>query len=331
MSESPRSDAVHTKAFDQVNRAYLVAQDDIYDDLEVFPFPRPKVGHICERCSAIPAELFLATSVPICVGKHTRADVCRGAHELTCDSCKANIEDGHFHCMICHRGDYDVCEKCVASGKLCLDENHPLSKRFILKGLVVDNLDECDGDRSATSKDRKVEKDITTGHNDSETSTDGPPPALHDSLQPYLLHPSLASLLASAAFGCHSCSVVTTWLSSNVGQKVPEDAMLFVEPRYLELPPSVVFAEMLGEKILVDGREPGPDELPFQLVPSTVLTYGRPNEDRPTLCPLIFQSKGRLGQSKTCIREPPRRKTRLLGIRMFSLMYKQDEITNWGI
>ena len=48
-----------------------------------------------------------------------------------CNECDAAMPDGHFHCSICDGGDYDLCERCVASGKLCPGEGHWLIKRFI--------------------------------------------------------------------------------------------------------------------------------------------------------------------------------------------------------
>ena len=324
MSESPQPDVNHTKSYDQFIRAFRAAQNDVDKDVDSFPFPRPKNGYICESCRAIPVELFLATSQPICVGKHARLNVCHGDHIITCDECEAKIEDVHSHCAVCKGGDYDICESCIDGGKFCLNKDHQLTKRFILKGSIVEDLDEQSGDKTVADEAHKGSNEIETTSapaEGSKTSSDGPPPALEQSLQPYLLHANLASLLASAASGCHSCSIIVTWFSHDRRQNIPEDANLFVEPRHLELPPDFVFTEMLSEKILVGGKEPGPDEYPFGLVQSTVITHGKLGEERPTICPLAFRCKGRLGRSRACMREPTRRKTSILGLRTLFLVY----------
>ncbi|KAK0247400.1 hypothetical protein B0A54_10772 [Friedmanniomyces endolithicus] len=59
-----------------------------------------------------------------------------------CNACNASMDDSHFHCGICDGGDYDLCEKCVASGKLCPGEGHWLIKRFIKDGKVINSTTE---------------------------------------------------------------------------------------------------------------------------------------------------------------------------------------------
>ena len=59
-----------------------------------------------------------------------------------CNECDAAMPDGHFHCSICDGGDYDLCERCVASGKLCPGEGHWLIKRFIKDGKVINSTTE---------------------------------------------------------------------------------------------------------------------------------------------------------------------------------------------
>ena len=50
--------------------------------------------------------------------------------------------DAHYHCSICDGGDYDLCEGCIASGKLCPGDGHWLVKRFIQNGRVISSTTE---------------------------------------------------------------------------------------------------------------------------------------------------------------------------------------------
>lgn len=54
-----------------------------------------------------------------------------------CNECDSGMDNVHFHCSICDGGDYDLCEKCVESGKLCPGEGHWLIKRTIADGKVI--------------------------------------------------------------------------------------------------------------------------------------------------------------------------------------------------
>ncbi|TKA78763.1 hypothetical protein B0A55_04118 [Friedmanniomyces simplex] len=59
-----------------------------------------------------------------------------------CNACDKPMADSHFHCGICDGGDYDLCEECVGSGKLCPGEGHWLIKRFIKDGKVINSTTE---------------------------------------------------------------------------------------------------------------------------------------------------------------------------------------------
>lgn len=75
-----------------------------------------------------------------------------------CNECDKAMSDAHYHCSICDGGDYDLCEECVASGKLCLGEGHWLIKRFVKDGRVVSSTTERISPRSARpSKPIKIE------------------------------------------------------------------------------------------------------------------------------------------------------------------------------
>ncbi|KAI9655237.1 MAG: hypothetical protein M1831_004947 [Alyxoria varia] len=57
--------------------------------------------------------------------------------QICCNNCDKHITDAHFHCDVCHKGDYDLCESCVAKGITCPGDDHWLIKRFIKNGDVV--------------------------------------------------------------------------------------------------------------------------------------------------------------------------------------------------
>ena len=46
-----------------------------------------------------------------------------------CDECGEGTTDIHFHCNLCHSGDYDICQACFEKGRRCLVSEHPLVKR----------------------------------------------------------------------------------------------------------------------------------------------------------------------------------------------------------
>ncbi|KAK5129585.1 hypothetical protein LTR08_003050 [Meristemomyces frigidus] len=66
-----------------------------------------------------------------------------------CNACDKAMIDAHFHCSICDGGDFDLCEACVTSGKLCPGEDHWLIKRSIKDGKVITSTTERISPRSA--------------------------------------------------------------------------------------------------------------------------------------------------------------------------------------
>ena len=81
---------------------------------------------LCENCTerGIDEGLEVATSLTI-------DQKCR----ICCSTCLSLIPNitAHYHCRICTRGDFDLCQDCLAYGAFCFDRSHVLTKR-ILKG-----------------------------------------------------------------------------------------------------------------------------------------------------------------------------------------------------
>jgi hypothetical protein len=57
-----------------------------------------------------------------------------------CNECGARTTDLHYHCYICRRADFDVCQMCFGQGVHCFDPSHPLVKRRIRNGNMVEEL-----------------------------------------------------------------------------------------------------------------------------------------------------------------------------------------------
>lgn len=56
--------------------------------------------------------------------------------DASCDRCSVPISryDTHFHCVICHDGNFDICMDCIGSGATCLDATHTLQKTGWVEG-----------------------------------------------------------------------------------------------------------------------------------------------------------------------------------------------------
>lgn len=63
-------------------------------------------------------------------------------YAIFCDSCEGNIYDLHYHCGICDKGDYDICQACVNRGVHCKDSAHWLIKRMLSGGSIVSSVTE---------------------------------------------------------------------------------------------------------------------------------------------------------------------------------------------
>ena len=68
--------------------------------------------------------------------------VTTGPWSVFCNECDKPMMDEHFHCSICDDGDYDLCQECVAAGKVCPGANHWLIKRTLKDGRVVSSVTE---------------------------------------------------------------------------------------------------------------------------------------------------------------------------------------------
>ena len=81
-----------------------------------------------------------------CLGIRNREQpdlCCNGSTwSLYCNECNVTMPNEHFHCSICHNGDYDLCVSCVKAGNLCPGEGHWLIKRSIDNGKITNSTTE---------------------------------------------------------------------------------------------------------------------------------------------------------------------------------------------
>ena len=75
---------------------------------------------------------------------------------ICCNNCDKPIPDAHWHCSICERGDFDLCQHCVEKGCLCDSEDHWLIKRFVKGGKVINSTTEIIAPKKATKIEEKA-------------------------------------------------------------------------------------------------------------------------------------------------------------------------------
>jgi hypothetical protein len=78
-----------------------------------------------------------------CFGDYT------GTFSIDCNSCNKSIPNEHYHCSICEKGDFDLCQKCIDNGTTCNGDDHWLIKRFIRNGIIIPSVTETCAPRKA--------------------------------------------------------------------------------------------------------------------------------------------------------------------------------------
>jgi ankyrin repeat protein len=83
----------------------------------------------------LPEECRLTNPAPTPSPHHSD-----GSRSRLCDVCTSNIRatDFHYHCHLCHDGDWDVCEDCRMRGAFCAEETHILVKRTSRDGKLIE-------------------------------------------------------------------------------------------------------------------------------------------------------------------------------------------------
>jgi next to BRCA1 gene 1 protein len=109
------------------------------------PLPRPT-----------PREVLL--SKPTLPSFH---DFSTGSFSIDCNYCSKSIPNEHYHCSICEKGDFDLCQACVDAGVTCDGEDHWLIKRFIRNGAVIPSVTETCAPRKQAQAEQKTETPVT--------------------------------------------------------------------------------------------------------------------------------------------------------------------------
>lgn len=115
------------------------------------PLPHP-FGKSCLSClSFAPIDVsdFTANTttqgvkhdLPLRVAQASE-EVSKGPWSIFCNACEKPIPNIHYHCSICDFGDFDLCESCVSSGKVCPGASHWLIKRTIQNGRYISSTTE---------------------------------------------------------------------------------------------------------------------------------------------------------------------------------------------
>ena len=93
-------------------------------------------------------------------------DFSAGTFSIDCNYCGKSVPNEHYHCSICEKGDFDLCQACVDAGVTCDGIDHWLLKRFIRNGIVVNSVTETRPPRK--TEDVKVKAETSVEHEVAE-------------------------------------------------------------------------------------------------------------------------------------------------------------------
>ena len=131
-------------------------------------------------------------------------DFSAGTFSIDCNYCGKSIPNEHYHCSICEKGDFDLCQACVESGIACDGSDHWLIKRSIRNGIVVPSVTETCPPRKVI-KQEKMDAPISLSIEDNERTCNScinrefsPSPSRHSSLK-------LLELPGSEFVTCNKC------------------------------------------------------------------------------------------------------------------------------
>ncbi|RMD41000.1 hypothetical protein DV735_g4126, partial [Chaetothyriales sp. CBS 134920] len=94
-------------------------------------------------------------------------DFSTGTFTIDCNHCGESVPNEHFHCSICDKGDFDLCQACVDSGITCDGDGHWLIKRTIQNGFIMASVtDTCP--RRKTQKTELAEAPTSSSNDEGE-------------------------------------------------------------------------------------------------------------------------------------------------------------------
>jgi hypothetical protein len=110
-----------------------------------------------------PAPRSVQLSQPTLPSFH---DFSAGTFSIDCNYCGQSIPNTHFHCSICEKGDFDLCQACLEAGVTCDGDDHWLIKRFIRNGVVIPSVTETCAPRLV--KQEKMDTPVSPTQEDGE-------------------------------------------------------------------------------------------------------------------------------------------------------------------
>jgi ankyrin repeat protein len=101
-------------------------------------------GH--SRIVKLLLEKYKETGVFICADDLPKATArtCLTKAMVWCDICGMHVAntESHYHCEVCHSGDFDICQHCASLGATCLNNSHKLIERSMENRLDFYRTDE---------------------------------------------------------------------------------------------------------------------------------------------------------------------------------------------
>lgn len=83
-------------------------------------------------------------------------------YSIDCNHCGTSVPNEHYHCSICEKGDFDLCEECVEKGIYCDGDEHWLIKRTIKNGVVVPSSTETHPPKKLAKTDTSATEEAST-------------------------------------------------------------------------------------------------------------------------------------------------------------------------
>ena len=93
-------------------------------------------------------------------------DFSAGTFSIDCNYCGKSIPNEHYHCSICEKGDFDLCQSCLEAGVTCDGDDHWLIKRLIRNGIVIPSVTETCAPRKV--KQEKMEPPTNSASDEGE-------------------------------------------------------------------------------------------------------------------------------------------------------------------
>ena len=144
-------------AFQKKDVSTGAAKDKLAENASVHETPLPRFFATKNGLTAVDDHSNIAEALESMRQASARdCSIPSNSFTICCNNCDKPIPDAHWHCSICERGDFDLCQDCVDTGCLCDDEDHWLIKRFVKGGKVINSTTETIAPKKATKLEEKA-------------------------------------------------------------------------------------------------------------------------------------------------------------------------------